>query len=135
MVMKEQQKEQKRRRERLKIFAYSNQWMNQKTDIEQSLSEMTAQLRTYRMELSQLRMREAATEAKIDRLQKQVENLECAIHGNSSQTPHPDTSTLCKITRLSSVTTLNDKNEYYYTVYNPNGIEQEEKTSTFHIYA
>lgn len=132
-MKKNDKKEQERRRERLKIFTNNNQWMKKRPDIEQSLSEMSAQLRAYRMELQQLRMQEAATEAKIDRLQQQVQALERSIYQNRPSAEQPSVSDSDKIAPFQSY--KESKTCPYFTLYSENGTEHGDKTSTFHMYA
>ena len=126
-----QKEERERRKERLKLFSNKNQWMK-KNDIEQTLDEMSSQLREYRRDLQQIRMQEAATEAKIDRLQKQVDALERSLHSDkNSQTE--------KKPKTADITTLYEQfesnREGCSNRYQEDGLEYTESHSTVNMYA
>ncbi len=123
--------EKDRRRERLRLFANNNQWMKKK-NLEQTLEDMSVQLREYRRDLQQIRMQEAATEAKIDRLQQQVNSIEEALH-LKKQTEKENTQT---DNRIADFYEKIDMDREGYTVsYSENGMEREETKSTVTLYA
>ena len=124
-------KERDKRRERLKIFANNNQWIK-KGDMEQTLEEMSAQLREYRRDLQQIRMQEMAMEGKIDRLQRQVDEIESRLHGNKPQEPAIETV-------QNKITNFYDKFDAdrggVCASYCENGLEKEEHFSSLNMYA
>lgn len=81
--MTAQERERERRRQRLRLFTNNNQWIKNKT-LEQTLEEMSSQLREYRKDLQRLRLQEAATEAKIDRLDRKIQNIESVLRGSGT---------------------------------------------------
>lgn len=126
-----QKEERERRKERLKLFSNKNQWIKKNT-IEQTLDEMSSQLREYRRDLQQIRMQEAATEAKIDKLQKQVDALERSLH--SEQSPAHDTKPAnAKITSLYE--RMECGQEGWSNRYQEDGLEYIENHSTVNMYA
>lgn len=123
--------ERERRRERLRIFANNNQWIKKK-DLEQTLEEMSAQLREYRRDLQQIRMQEAATEAKIDKLQNQVNAIEESLR--LTKQPKQEESSANKQT-LDIYNRLDTDRDGYSVPYSEQGLEQEEHKSTITLYA
>ena len=129
--MREDEKEKQKRRERLKIFANQNQWMKKK-DLEQTLEDMSAQLREYRRDLQQLRIQEAATEAKIDRLQQQVNSIEQSLRLNKNAEEKPETVNK-KVINLYEQ--FDSEREGYSAAYCENGVEIEDQRSTVSLFA
>lgn len=123
-------KERDKRRERLKIFANNNQWIK-KGDMEQTLDEMSAQLREYRRDLQQIRMQEMAMEGKIDRLQRQVDEIESKLRGKPQES---NTQTV-----QNKITNFYDKFDAdrrgVCASYSENGLEREEHFSSLNMYA
>lgn len=132
MGMTEKQKREKeKRRERLKIFSNKNQWIK-KGSLEQTLEEMSAQLREYRRDLQQIRMQESVTEAKVDQLQRKVNEIEASLRQSKPQKPgenkEPD-----KITNFYG--RVDENCEGFSASYREDGLQQEQEKSTFHMYA
>lgn len=123
--------EREKRRERLKIFANNNQWMR-KRDLEQKVEEISAQLREYRRDLQQIRMQEAATEAKIEQLQLQVSAIEESLH-QKKDTPREEAVTTVRISSVYDKLELD--REGYSVSYGENGLEREGHKSTVSMYA
>lgn len=123
--------ERDKRRERLRIFSNNNQWIKRR-DLEQTLEGMSAQLREYRRDLQQIRMQEAATEAKIDKLQHQVDAIEASLQLKNNR--KEDTAPA-----ENKVTDYYDKfytcMEGYSVSYSENGLEREDNKSTVTLYA
>lgn len=126
-----EQREKEKRRERLMLFSNKNQWIKKK-DMEQTLEEMSAQLREYRRDLQQIRMQEAATEAKIDRLQQQVNAIESSLHLDK-KSAEKNNSQEEKITDFYEH--FDTEREGYSVSYRENGLEMEQEGSTVTLYA
>lgn len=123
-------KERERRRERLKIFANQNQWMK-KGDMQQTLEEMSAQLRECRRDLKQLRLQEAAMEGRVDHLQRQVDGLEQEIYGRKESGQEKPVSE--KI--VSIYEPILAQREGFSVFYSEQGLECEETVPTWNRYA
>ncbi|MCI8373441.1 MAG: hypothetical protein HFI75_13840 [Lachnospiraceae bacterium] len=126
-----EQREKEKRRERLMLFSNKNQWIKKK-DMEQTLEEMSAQLREYRRDLQQIRMQEAAAEAKIDRLQQQVNAIESSLHLDK-KSAEKNNSQEEKITDFYEH--FDTEREGYSVSYRENGLEMEQEGSTVTLYA
>lgn len=126
-----EQREKEKRRERLMLFSNKNQWIKKK-DMEQTLEEMSAQLREYRRDLQQIRMQEAAAEAKIDRLQQQVNAIESSLHLDK-KSAEKNNSKEEKITDFYDH--FDTEREGYSVSYRENGLEMEQEGSTVTLYA
>ena len=126
-----EQREKEKRRERLMLFSNKNQWIKKK-DMEQTLEEMSAQLREYRRDLQQIRMQEAAAEAKIDRLQQQVNAIERSLHLDK-KSAEKNNSQEEKITDFYEH--FDTEREGYSVSYRENGLEMEQEGSTVTLYA
>lgn len=124
-------REKEKRRERLKLFSNKNQWIK-KGDLEQTLEEMSAQLREYRRDLQQIRLQESATEAKIDQLQRKVNAIESSLHQSQKQNPKEGRANE-KITNFYERVDVNC--EGYSASYREDGMQHENEKSTFHMYA
>lgn len=126
-----EQREKEKRRERLMLFSNKNQWIKKK-DMEQTLEKMSAQLREYRRDLQQIRMQEAAAEAKIDRLQQQVNAIESSLHLDK-KSAEKNNSQEEKITDFYEH--FDTEREGYSVSYRENGLEMEQEGSTVTLYA
>lgn len=123
--------EKQRRKERLLLFSNKNQWIKKK-DMEQTLEEMSAQLREYRRDLQQIRMQEAATEAKIDKLQQQVNAIEQSLHLDRKS---EETTNTQESRTIDLYEQLDQERAGYSVSYSEDGLEMENKTSTVTLYA
>lgn len=126
-----EKREKEKRRERLKIFSNKNQWIK-KGDLEQTLEEMSAQLREYRRDLQQIRLQESVTEAKVDQLQRKVNEIEASLRQSKQQKPKEDKENN-RITNFYERVEVNC--EEYSASYREDGMQRENEKSTFHMYA
>lgn len=120
------EKERERRRQRLRLFTNNNQWIKKQT-LEQTLEEMSAQLREYRKDLQKIRLQEAATEAKIDQLDRKVQQIEAVLRDDRKNTSTNKTiSNSQKASHNSSElpTALSSCNEGHSSSYCENGMEE-----------